>query len=565
MHPAADLFRVSLPCRKFATRAVVLASEAQHSIGMDLPAAGKGLLDLAARRDALRRSLPAKSQSLLEELHAIMSGAGDDPDSDCMRVKDILESEESGVTCDARMAYGETLLNCALGYDCGKPPQMLSVVLAAGANPNGENDVDSCRPLDSEYLEEDEFGEAKRELLVQAGGESANGPQEEPNDMTALNLSCRDDVDDEMMREIGDEIQELKQLDLQYCPRVSDAGLRALAGCPDLRTLTLRDNGRVTDAAVVFLAQRLPALKNLTLDACPGVGDASLKALAAHATSLTALDVTRNGCNEDDFFSEDELRSSNNQHADTPTTKVTDAGILALACRSNNNLMRLTLDQACRLTDASMVPFARSFSVPRRRPLLLLSLAGCKLLTDATIHAVAANCPLLNDIYLGELAKITDSPVEALLAKCLMLRRLDLFACVLLTDRTLDAASKAPSESLERLNVDLCGLLSGGGVSALRASRPELEVHLGRTDPIHNGTGAPVGLSSMTPDAAAEAPLLSKRVIISGLSARPELNGTVGVAEKFVPAKGRYGVRINDGSLDGSLIALKPANLTAAG
>ena len=41
----------------------------------------------------------------------------------------------------------------------------------------------------------------------------------------------------------------------------------------------------------------------------------------------------------------------------------------------------------------------------------------------------------------------------------------------------------------------------------------------------------------MSLDAAAEAPLTSKRVLISGLSARPELNGTVGVAEKFVQAK----------------------------
>ena len=52
--------------------------------------------------------------------------------------------------------------------------------------------------------------------------------------------------------------------------------------------------------------------------------------------------------------------------------------------------------------------------------------------------------------------------------------------------------------------------------------------------------------------------LLGSRVVVSGLKARPELNGKGGVCTDFVPAKGRYAVRV-DGERDAVL--LKPANL----
>lgn len=56
------------------------------------------------------------------------------------------------------------------------------------------------------------------------------------------------------------------------------------------------------------------------------------------------------------------------------------------------------------------------------------------------------------------------------------------------------------------------------------------------------------------------APLTGKRVLIKGLAARPELNGTHGSALTYSDARGRYGVRL----ADGTDVALKPANLEAA-
>ena len=56
-------------------------------------------------------------------------------------------------------------------------------------------------------------------------------------------------------------------------------------------------------------------------------------------------------------------------------------------------------------------------------------------------------------------------------------------------------------------------------------------------------------------------PLIGRRVQLHGLSARPELNGLLGVCERFDKDKGRYGVRV-PGHED--LLALKPANVRLA-
>ena len=54
----------------------------------------------------------------------------------------------------------------------------------------------------------------------------------------------------------------------------------------------------------------------------------------------------------------------------------------------------------------------------------------------------------------------------------------------------------------------------------------------------------------------ADAPLVGKRVLISGLLARPDLNGSVGEAVSFSAGNGRYTVNVN-----GEQIALRSANL----
>ena len=55
--------------------------------------------------------------------------------------------------------------------------------------------------------------------------------------------------------------------------------------------------------------------------------------------------------------------------------------------------------------------------------------------------------------------------------------------------------------------------------------------------------------------------LIGRTVQLHGLSAKPELNGLVGVCERFDKATGRYGVRLEGHE---NLQALKAANLNLA-
>ena len=56
------------------------------------------------------------------------------------------------------------------------------------------------------------------------------------------------------------------------------------------------------------------------------------------------------------------------------------------------------------------------------------------------------------------------------------------------------------------------------------------------------------------------APLVGRKVSISGLASRPELNGAKGIAIAFDDAKGRYTVRLDSGEN----CSLKPTNVAAA-
>lgn len=120
-------------------------------------------------------SLPGHSQALIAELFRIVCGedetcAADDTvlwrepgyeksaeqrAADCARVREILRSGAEGVHADLRWTYGESLLWCTLEYDHRHPPQMIAVVLDAGADPAMPNAMDGERPLDSRWLDGD--------------------------------------------------------------------------------------------------------------------------------------------------------------------------------------------------------------------------------------------------------------------------------------------------------------------------------------------------------------------------------------------------------------------------
>ena len=74
-----------------------------------------------------------------------------------------------------------------------------------------------------------------------------------------------------------------------------------------------------------------------------------------------------------------------------------------------------------------------------------------------------------------------------------------------------------------------------------------------------DGRAGAGGASSGAAAAAVDAPLLGQRVVLGGLSARPELNGRLGVARSF--EGGRYAVALEGG---GESVRVRPGNLSLA-
>lgn len=73
-------------------------------------------------------------------------------------------------------------------------------------------------------------------------------------------------------------LPKLKNLDLGYCDRITDAGLRHVAKIDSVTSLSLRGNSQITDSAL----NDLVAMKGLTaldLRECAGITDRGLQAL----------------------------------------------------------------------------------------------------------------------------------------------------------------------------------------------------------------------------------------------------------------------------------------------
>ena len=108
---------------------------------------------------------------------------------------------------------------------------------------------------------------------------------------------------------------------------------------------------------------------------------------------------------------------------------------------------------------------------------------------------------------------------------------------------------------VERLAESDLLLANREGVSA-KTPRAEKNVVL-------RGLATARGVASVPNAAAAISGTLSalkfvgQRVVLTGLTSRPELNGQAGVCEKYVPDKKRYAVRLDGTPTDATPLALK--------
>lgn len=148
-----------------------------------------------------------------------------------------------------------------------------------------------------------------------------------------------------------------------------------------------------------------------------------------------------------------------------PGEGVTDASLHALA-RQCPSLTCLDVSYRASLTAASLQALASRCTQLRE-----LQLTSCEKVSDTVLSAVAEHCASLSSLGIAGCTRVSDRGVLAL-ARCAQLRRLLLWGCTLITDSGI-AALGACGE-LRELNLGMCHQLSPLGISELAHACPKL-------------------------------------------------------------------------------------------
>ncbi|KAJ0400873.1 hypothetical protein ATCC90586_002575 [Pythium insidiosum] len=268
-----------------------------------------------------------------------------------------------------------------------------------------------------------------------------------------LDLSDCHKLGDMALRAIGEHLLQLRRLSLRHCARVTDMGLRHLAlGCPELQVLDLTGLALLSDgsgahpsadaeatgepdvgAGVGALARRCAALRHLDLSRCVGIGDLTLRLLAAHSSQLGVLQLSGvvrvssrgvrrllQSCPQLSTLGLADCRA-----VDDHAFAFLMAGAGAHGVLHHLSVLRL---RHCELvTDQTL----RALAALRRVPLRELDLSGCARVTDLGVLALADSgvAPALRSLWLRDLVLLTETALAWLAERCPRLLLLDVTGC----------------------------------------------------------------------------------------------------------------------------------------
>mmetsp|Transcript_1293 Transcript_1293/g.3936 ORF Transcript_1293/g.3936 Transcript_1293/m.3936 type:complete len:331 (+) Transcript_1293:103-1095(+) len=168
--------------------------------------------------------------------------------------------------------------------------------------------------------------------------------------------------------------------------KITDASLLIVAAhCPALASLNVKSKA-ITDIAIKALAR--PALTSLNIGLCEQVTDTGLEAIATNCPGLIFLKT---------MFCE----------------RITDTSMMAIA-RNCPSLARLNLGGCHGLTSATLTAVGTHLSALQDLRVLFLSNA----MTDAVLECIAAGCPQLSHLDIGQCKQITDRSLDAVVANC---------------------------------------------------------------------------------------------------------------------------------------------------
>jgi F-box and leucine-rich repeat protein 14 len=299
--------------------------------------------------------------------------------------------------------------------------------------------------------------------------------------LLSLNVDFCPNLTDDGLRWIAcmSQLQDLRMVSTNF----TDAGMATIAAmCVELRRLNIRSCRRISSAGIRSLLAPLACLQELTMGLCDNLTDDGLANIAA-LHCLQYLNI--GGCSKitattgiSGLVYLQRLRMSNCCFSDDSVASL----------HSLQRLIELDIAFCSDITDSGVTQIASL--LPQ---LQCLSMAWCGKVTDSGLHSVGSMihltsvrvsaCSAITDAGLGHLGgcvrlerldvshcvKITNLGFVSLFKALLQLRVLVVSGCPLITDDALLACARAGSLRLQQLTLQHCSGITAAGVQAARS------------------------------------------------------------------------------------------------
>jgi len=293
------------------------------------------------------------------------------------------------------------------------------------------------------------------------------------HELRHLDLTNCIQCNDKTMKAVGNHCHHLKKLNLTGCKLISDVGILELTkGCGRLEELHMPRTAlffKITDVALLTLADRAPGLTKLDISGNELITDVGMDWLSSGCHALQDLNIK-------DLF------------------KVTDAGLRCLAegCVDLINLslsgLRYCTDvgvrhlsQGCRKIEKLNLDgmyllsngMARNFGweglqalSQECRNLKMISISNCFQISARVLNALAKGCPQLEDLRFAGCTKIDSESINKMASKLRLLKRISFPGCISLNSAgIISLAKKCPN--IIFVNLSQCDTITDSAVQAL--------------------------------------------------------------------------------------------------
>eukprot|EP00741_Cyanophora_paradoxa_P015878 tig00020909_g15329.t1 len=261
--------------------------------------------------------------------------------------------------------------------------------------------------------------------------------------LTAVDLSGARELLNPDVEHLVETAQQLEDIELRDCPQIGDAAVMALGRAlgPALKRLRLDGAAEVTDAGV-FALRNCVCLEELSLAGLRAVTPKSLSYVLQTASDLQ--DLILDEC------------------------QVTDALLKDLSA-APPPLRRLSLAGCRMVSDAGAIPLLKACPALRS-----LSLHNIPKLTDQSLGAAAVCCPDIEEIDIGWNDNFTDTGVQALGQRCKSLHTVRMAGCRELTSRALLHVAMLVGPRLAELDILRCEKVSDNGPRCIADKCPNV-------------------------------------------------------------------------------------------